>query len=414
MRRSTPIMAAALLAALCALPTLARGADGGPSPTADAGPPDAPPPGPPPAQGPPPAIQMTCAPDPVRIGERLVCTLTAVHRPEVSIEVTAPERLAVDPPTPAKPRADGLLETVRTLGVRPDSMKKVRVRGLSVVYTEATGGQGTVAVPPQVVPVGSVLGGATDPKFRTFETPTGGAEGEDAAARDGFFQRHGPLPYRVFNWPLFIALCVLGGVGLGVGVGVLVKRYLDGRRVEPGPPVDPRPAHVIAFDELNALIDEKLPEEGRVGEYYVRLSEIIRRYLGRRYDIDAPEMTSDQIRVWTTLNPDSMDTQARLGLDDFLATTDLVKFADFSPGASEIETVTRQARGLITLTRWTAPGAPSDGPSAFGAPSAVDAPEGDAPEGDAPEAGTPEGEGPEADRPDPKKTAPDADEEGRA
>ncbi len=349
MRRSTPITTAALLAALCALPTLARSADGGPPPTADAGPPDAPPPGPPPAQGPPPAIQMACAPDPVRIGERLVCTLTAVHRPEVSIEVTAPERFAVDPPTPAKPRDDGLLETVRTLGVRPDSMKKVRVRGLSVVYTEATGGQGTVAVPPQVVPVGSVLGGATDPKFRTFETPTGGAEGDDAAARDGFFQRHGPLPYRVFNWPLFIALCVLGGVGLGVGVGVLVKRYLDGRQVDPGPPVDPRPAHVIAFAELEALLAEDLPAEGRVGEFYVRLSEIVRRYLQRRFGIDGPEMTSDQIRAWAEAR--QLPAEVRMGLDDFLAETDLVKFADFSPTESAIDTVTRQARGFITLTR---------------------------------------------------------------
>ena len=286
MKRLEPILLFTLLALPAAV--LAGAPDGGTADpedvpeAADAGPAETPPPGPPPAKGPPPAIKMECAPDPVRIGERLVCTLTAVHRPDVSIEVTAPENFAVDPSTPAKPRDDGLLETVRTLGVRPDSMRKVRVRGLSVVYTEASGGVGTVAVPPQIVSTKSVLGGATDPSFRTFETPTGGAEGEDAAAaRDGFFDRHGPLPYRVFNWPLFIALCVLGALGLGVGIGVLVKRYLDANRVDPGPPVDPRPAHVIALAELEALLAEDLPGEGRVGEFYVRLSEIVRRYLQR-------------------------------------------------------------------------------------------------------------------------------------
>ncbi len=308
--------------------------------------------GPPPAKGPPPAIKMQCAPNPVRIGERLVCTLTAVHRADVSIEVTAPERFEVGEPTPAKTRDDGLLETVRALTVRPDSMRKVRVRGLQVVYTEASGGQGTMAVPDQIVPTRSVIAGTDQPTFRTFETPGGGVEGQDGPnVADGYFARHGPLPYRVFNWPLFIALCVLGGVGLGIGVGVLVKRYLDARRIDPGPPVDPRPAHVIAYAELEALLALNLPADGRVGEFYVRLSEIVRRYLGRRFGIDAPEMTSDQIRAWATLQGERFGAEVRLGLDDFLAETDLVKFADFSPTESEISTVTRQARGLISLTR---------------------------------------------------------------
>lgn len=298
-----------------------------------------PPPAAPPPQGPPPAVKLECAPDPVRIGERLVCTLTAVHRPDVSIEVTAPPRFEAGAPTPATARPDGQLQTVRTLTVRPDSMRKVRVRDLQVIWTEATGGQGTIALPPQVVATKSVLGGETDPAFRTFP-------GDDPAA---FFARHGPVPYRVFNWPAFIALCVLGGLGLGVGIGVVVKRYLDARRVVPGPPVDPRPAHVIALAELDALLRLNLPAEGRVGEFYVRLSEIVRRYLERRFGIDAPEMTSDQIRGWAERA--EVSGEVRAALDDFLAETDLVKFADFSPSDSEIETVTRQARGLIALTR---------------------------------------------------------------
>lgn len=337
----------ALLAALLGGPAWAQTPDGG---IADAAP--TPDPGPPPAKGPPPALKMQCAPDPVRIGERLVCTLTAVHRADVSVEVTAPERFEVGPVAPAAAREDGLLETVRTLTVRPDALRKVRVRGLEVIYTEATGGQGTVAVPPQIVAVKSVLAGLEDPSFRTFETPGGGVEGQDGpAVAEGFFARHGPVPYRVFNWPLFIALCVLGGLGVGIGVGVLVKRYLDARRVDPGPPVDPRPAHVIAFAELEALLAENLPAEGRVGEFYTRLSEIVRRYLRRRFGIDAPEMTSDQIRAWAAAQAAAISAEVRLGLDDFLAETDLVKFADFSPTESEIDTVTRQARGFISLTR---------------------------------------------------------------
>lgn len=329
------------LAILWAGPALAVDAGASDAGAADAGPP----PGPPPAKGPPPAVKMECLPTPVRIGEPLVCTLTAVHRADVSIEITAPPAFTTGEAAPSTTREDGLLETVRTLTIRPDSMRKVRVDGLAVIYTEATGGQGRLAVPKQVIATKSVLGGDPDPQFRTFTAPGG----DDDA--DGFFARHGPLPYRVFNWPVFIGLCVLVGVGVGVGVGVLVKRFIDARRVEPGPPVDPRPAHVIAFAELEVLLRENLPGQGRVDEFYVRLSEIVRAYLQRRYGIDAPEMTSDQIRSWSAARADVLSAEVRLGLDDFLAETDLVKFADFSPSESEIDTVTRQARGFITLTK---------------------------------------------------------------
>jgi len=373
MMRTRPFATVIVAALLLAAPALAQPDAGAVA--------DAAPPGPPPAEGPPPAIKIECAPSPVRIGERLTCTLTAVHRADVSIEVTAPERFEPGPLEPAATRDDGLLQTVRTLTVRPDAMRKVRVRGLQVVYTEAGGGQGTVAVPPQVVPTQSVLTGVDEPVFRTFETPTGGAETPDAAAAaDGFFARHGPVPFRVFNWPLFIALCVLGGLGLGVGIGVLVKRYLDANQTDPGPPVDPRPAHIIAYAELEALLAERLPAEGRVGEFYVRLSEIVRRYLGRRFGVDAPEMTSDQIRTWATLQAERFGAEVRLGLDDFLAETDLVKFADFSPTESEIDTVVRQARGLISLTRV---------PDAGGAPPEKPAPEKPAAEQPAAEKGPP-------------------------
>lgn len=312
---------------------------------------------PPPAKGPPPEVTLDCAPDPIRIGEALVCTLTALHPPDVSITVTAPPAFAPDDPLPATPRPDGRLETIRRFTLRPDSLRKVRVDGLAVIWQESTGGEGRLTLPRKIINTRSVLGGVPDPTFRDFDNP-----GE--AGPDPFWNAHGPLPWRVFNWPLFIALCVLGATALGVGIGVAIKRWLDARRPDPGPPVDPRPAHVIAFEALDRLAAEDLPGQGRVGDYYVRLSEIIRAYLDRRFGIDAPEMTSNQIRTWAERAP--ITTEARLGLDDFLTETDLVKFADLNPTPSELDTVTRLGRGLISLTRAAdpTPGKPSDAPPA--------------------------------------------------
>ncbi len=290
--------------------------------------------------GPPPVATMECAPNPARMGEVVVCSLTVVHRTDVSITVTAPEEVVSRPPTPATPHLEALLKSVREFELRPRSMRKLHVQGLVVVWTEATGGEGRLTIPGQKIPVKSVIGDAPEPEFLTFETP-----GEDA---DGFWARHGPLPYRITNWPLIIVLLVLLGAGVGVGIGYLIKRYLDAHRSEPAPWVDPRPAHVIAFEALEKLIGESLPSQGLVKEYYFRLSEIVRSYLERRFGINGLEMTSDEIRSW--LEGRSLSAKIRLSIDDFLGETDLVKFADFSPDDSATETVTRLARGLITLT----------------------------------------------------------------
>jgi hypothetical protein len=291
--------------------------------------------------GPPPVAQLECAPTPARIGEVVVCTLTVVHRASVSITVTAPEDVVARTPAPAVPHLETMLKTTRDFELRPRSMRKLHVQNLVVIWTESTGGEGRLSIPGQKLAIKSVIGDAREPSFRTFETP-----GEDI---DGFWARHGPLPYPITNWPLIIVLLVLLGGGVGFGVGYLIKRYLDAHRAEPAPWVDPRPAHVIAFEALERLIAEDLPAQGLVKDYYFRLSEIVRGYLERRFGINGLEMTSDEIRAW--LPTANFSTEIMLSVDDFLGETDLVKFADFSPDESATETVTRLARGLITLTR---------------------------------------------------------------
>ncbi|MBN1154819.1 hypothetical protein JXB12_07850, partial [candidate division KSB1 bacterium] len=53
-----------------------------------------------------------------------------------------------------------------------------------------------------------------------------------------------------------------------------------------------RPPHEIALEELDALVRSDLWKRGKVKDYYVILSAIIRRYIRGRYYIEAPEMTT--------------------------------------------------------------------------------------------------------------------------
>lgn len=280
---------------------------------------------------------MECTPNPLKVGQILTCTLTIQHRSDVSVTVTAPDNFQTQTPPPATPDGTGL-KSVRVLTTQPLEPKPVKVRGLRIIWRETTGGEGALSVPPQEIPVTSVLAGATDPKFRTYAEPQGDAQ--------AYFDAHGPIAYRITNWPLLIALIAVGVILIGVLVGFVVRRWLDGRRVDPGPPVDPRPAHVIALADLDALVAQT---DLDVKTYYSKLSEIIRAYLERRYGFTALEMTSDEIR--SQVRALALTGDARVAIDRFADETDMVKFAAYRPASGEQDTVLMAARGLIQITR---------------------------------------------------------------
>ena len=337
----------------------------------------------PPASGPPPEVTVTCAPETVKVGQPLVCTLVAVHPDAVSVVVTLPPG-ATEPSSPGagdaaavtRPRPDGKLETVRVFEVRAQEPKaSLKVPPVQLKWLEAGGGQGQVEVPGRKVPIERLLPGEDDPKLRTFAappstTPSAAASAASSAApalpTRGFVERLGPVPLRTTNWPALIATCAFVAAAMGVGIGWLVKRWLDARRRAALPIVDTRPAHVIALERLERLEAERLPEQGRAKEFYFRLSEVVRDYLERRYAFGAPEMTSDEIRAHLRANAHALLPEGRRAIEAFLDETDLVKFADLAPTESAADTTLRAARGIVALTRAADPSAAPSGPA--GAP----------------------------------------------
>ncbi|MBV71398.1 MAG: hypothetical protein CMH52_08605 [Myxococcales bacterium] len=302
------------------------------------------------AKGPPPAVKMECLPNPVLIGQPVVCELIIIHREDVTLTVTSPADITPLSAPPAQAHGEGLLKSVRRLQVIPKSMKKVHIQELVIVWTEADGGIGEYPVSELRIPVQSMMTGVTDPKPRTYDVPVLDSEAADLQSeKKRFFNAHGPIPYRVTNWPLLITLLVLVGGAVFTLLGIWLNRWLKARQTEPAPWVDPRPAHIIAYEALDLLRSERLPDKDLFEDYYVRISEIIRAYLKKRYGINGLEMTSEEIRTWaarTRLGPDP-----ERALTDFLYETDIVKFANVKPNMVEIEIITKQAHGLIELTR---------------------------------------------------------------
>ncbi len=91
-------------------------------------------------------------------------------------------------------------------------------------------------------------------------------------------------------------------------------------------PVDP---YTEAMSALESLRQRRLAESGHEKEFYTELVDILRRYLDRRYGINAMEMTSTQIVDTLRRLPDTRDNHLRI--KQILKIADFVKFARVRP-----------------------------------------------------------------------------------
>lgn len=122
---------------------------------------------------------------------------------------------------------------------------------------------------------------------------------------------------------------ILGGILL-VAAGVVVVLVLTHRlRVPFIPEKKPEPPYDQAKRLLAILREEHLWEKGRDKEYYSELTDILRRYIARRFDINAMEMTSGQLLRALGAIPGlaSEIPSVKAVLD----TADFVKFAKMQP-----------------------------------------------------------------------------------
>lgn len=134
----------------------------------------------------------------------------------------------------------------------------------------------------------------------------------------------------VFPWILGVLLLVL----LGFVVWFLLKRRKpkvdeNGQPIK-GPVVPP---YNKAIDDLANLRQQKLWQVGKVKEYYSGLTDIAREYIEGQFDINAVEMTTDDILE--EVKELRFDAQLYAKLKETMEVADLVKFAKYSTSSLE-------------------------------------------------------------------------------
>jgi hypothetical protein len=115
---------------------------------------------------------------------------------------------------------------------------------------------------------------------------------------------------------------------------VLRKKYgiLKGEKKTDVPLLPP---HVVAIMELDKLKSEKIWKDGKSKLFYTELTDILRKYIQRRFQINAMEMTSEEI---LTLFKRDRNTQSVFqNLKQILQLADMVKFAKIQPLENENE-----------------------------------------------------------------------------
>ena len=81
-------------------------------------------------------------------------------------------------------------------------------------------------------------------------------------------------------------------------------------------------------------------------EYFFVLSEIVREFIGNRYDFDSIELTSGELLV-AIKQEAKFNREYLVVISNFLEDSDLIKFSKIEPLTEEIENTTKLAFKIV-------------------------------------------------------------------
>lgn len=114
------------------------------------------------------------------------------------------------------------------------------------------------------------------------------------------------------------------------------------------------PPHETALRQLRELRDEKLWQNGRLKDYYTRLTDVLRIYMEARFNIMALEQTSDEI-IRSLASISDLSEQSTGDLRQLFFTADLVKFAKSHPLPDENDRFFETAERFVINTKPSEP-----------------------------------------------------------
>jgi hypothetical protein len=271
----------------------------------------------------------------MRIGDTLTCTITVEWQKGVEVKTVEPsEKLGTFEiqnvqELPAKKIGAGRFRKVFTYTLSTFDTGDFEIPSFRVNYTTSDGKEKQADSQPLHISVKGVVN----------------TSDQQTDVRDIKPPLSIPADMRLLTILIIAVLAILLG---GAVFWFYIRKRLLARRAAPGEWIPPKPIEELAYDDLNALEASDLLAQRRLKEYYTRLSEIIRVYLGRRFRFPALDMTSFETlhRLSDFIN----DTQILELIEGVFEECDLVKFAKHVPPDEISHAAVTRARRIVALT----------------------------------------------------------------
>ncbi len=163
---------------------------------------------------------------------------------------------------------------------------------------------------------------------------------KNPALRDLKKQAEIPEPTRWLLWGILaLSVCVLCAI---------IWHFWRRRRRKPVPltPAQKQDLLELAESDLRNLLARGFPENGKEKQFYVLLSDIIKRILSAGYGIHTAEQTTSEIME--ALNRNTVPgSEEKKKIESFLLRCDVVKFAKYVPSRDEHASATEDALRIL-------------------------------------------------------------------
>ncbi len=146
------------------------------------------------------------------------------------------------------------------------------------------------------------------------------------------------------EWLFFIF--ALFGVAIVVFISIWIIRRHLAKSSEKSVLIPPQPPHILAWNKLQSSLD--LIHDADL--FCTDVSLIIRVYLEGRFDLQAPDRTTEEF-LFELQTSKYLDDSHKDLLGDFLSECDLVKFAKAEPPENELRRLHEAAGRLVGETQ---------------------------------------------------------------
>lgn len=146
------------------------------------------------------------------------------------------------------------------------------------------------------------------------------------------------------EWLFFIF--ALFGVAIVVFISIWIIRRHLAKSSEKSVLIPPQPPHILAWNKLQSSLD--LIHDADL--FCTEVSLIIRVYLEGRFDLQAPDRTTEEF-LFELQTSKYLDDSHKDLLGDFLSECDLVKFAKAEPPENELRRLHEAAGRLVGETQ---------------------------------------------------------------